>query len=342
MRVLARNVELVRFRIDVGITVRRRERRIQGFTLMDGTSGNVDVTVRNATRVHHRRVVAKHFLDRVLDQRRVIAQLLQLIGVFQQGPGAVADQVGGRHVARNEQQVALAYHLIDRQPVAIHFGANHVRNQVIAHVAAPRFDFLHEEILECAARFFTACAFFLGCERIEADFDGLVRPVLEVAVHRGIDTQQFRNHDGRYRPGKICDEIEFGRLDAIEHVFDNRACAPAPTFHGAGRERPAHERPQAPVIGFVHQQHGRFFIALHIAPEQLAGEGAGIGLARVAPEIRIAQDGFDIIVAGIDEAFELGILMYRGAGLYALHHRIGVGSESFIERGQRDPFGERI
>lgn len=56
------------------------------------------------SRCLHRTVVAQQSFDRRLDERGVVFQLLELIGVLQQRQHAVADEVDGGFVPSDQQQ----------------------------------------------------------------------------------------------------------------------------------------------------------------------------------------------------------------------------------------------
>jgi hypothetical protein len=91
-----------------------------------------------------RPVVAQHLLDRAVDQRSISSQGRQLRLVLQQGPEAVAEQVGGGLVAGVQEKDALVVELRLGEPLAVFLALDEARQDVGAGIARSRLSFLDE------------------------------------------------------------------------------------------------------------------------------------------------------------------------------------------------------
>ena len=114
VHVRSRDVEAVGLRVNLRIAIRGGEQRDHRFAATHRAAADRDVGRRDARALHHRRLEAQNLLDGVVDQRGVVAQLVQLLGVPEQDPHAVADEIGRGHVAGDQQQLAHRHDLVRR------------------------------------------------------------------------------------------------------------------------------------------------------------------------------------------------------------------------------------
>jgi len=178
-------------------------------------------------------------------------------------------------------------------------------------------------------RRFEGCGLVHGAER---DRTAGVRPGFELGVLLGVDPEQLRDHDRRDGAGDPFDQVELAILELSDHSLRDAARTGTPLFDGARRERVANQLSQAPVARVVHQQHGRLFV--RVAPQKLSREGSGVGLARIAPIVGVAQNREDVVVAREDDASELGVAVDGIAFAKQREDRIGIVAKLRVERGE--------
>src|ERR1700754_1385597 len=80
--------------------------------------------------LHDWRVIAQYFLDGAADQVRLSKQFAEFTGMLQQRQYGVADKIGRRHVARNEQCNANANDLRFVELLAVLFGIDQAADQI--------------------------------------------------------------------------------------------------------------------------------------------------------------------------------------------------------------------
>jgi hypothetical protein len=104
--VAARDVEPVGIGEVRGISVGRADRGDHEGALRDRLAAQLHLRVGDAGGPLDGAVVAQQLFHRAADQGGLAAQALELRGVLQEGEQAVADQVHGGLVARDEEQHA--------------------------------------------------------------------------------------------------------------------------------------------------------------------------------------------------------------------------------------------
>jgi len=92
------------------------------------------------------------------------------------------------------------------------------------------------------------------------------------------------------------------------------------------------------MAGIVHQQHGRFLVA---SSQKFSRESAFDPFARIAPVVRILENGFDVVVARKDEPLKLGVVVDRVALAQQGEDGIGVFTKKRIQRHELDSGRER-
>ena len=136
------------------VAVGRAQQRYQLLALRHGCAGHFDVIGEGgARRELHGAVVAENLLDRGPHERPVVAQALQLLGEEEKRAQAVADQVGRRLVAGDEQQHDRREQLGLGELVALFFGVDEIGEHVVGRVAALVDDEIVEVIVDDARRF---------------------------------------------------------------------------------------------------------------------------------------------------------------------------------------------
>ena len=111
----------------------------------DGDAVQLDVA-RDPTRLHRRRrLEAQQLLDRVAEQRRVVDQLLALVGVLGQGDRAEPEHAGDGLGARERDELHEAEDLLEREgaglPVLLDLCVHEAGEQVVLRILA---SLLHE------------------------------------------------------------------------------------------------------------------------------------------------------------------------------------------------------
>src|SRR5262249_53407077 len=102
----APEIEAVGLRKLSGVAIGGTDEGEHHVALGNRASGKRDVLAGNARGALDRPVVAEQFLDGALDQSRILAQPSKLFGMTQEREGAVADEIDGRLVPRDEKQDA--------------------------------------------------------------------------------------------------------------------------------------------------------------------------------------------------------------------------------------------
>src|ERR1700755_1367459 len=96
------------------------------------------------TALHDWRVIAQHFLHGATDQVRFSKQFAEFTGMLQQCQYGVADKIGRRHVARNEQSNANANDLRFVELPAVLFGVDQAADQIGPALLTTLLDHLGE------------------------------------------------------------------------------------------------------------------------------------------------------------------------------------------------------
>ena len=258
---------------------------------------DLDVGGGDACRALHGAVVAQQLLDRGGDQRGIVPHARELVGVAQQRQGAVADQVDGRLVARDEQQQAHRDDLVDGELVALLLGGQEAREKVGLRPGPA----LHDQRAEIVGQRPAGAAPALDDGRIRRQPDRVEaardvgRPAADrrVIVHR--HAQHLADDRHRQRVGEVLDDVHAVLPGhAVEQAVDDLLDVRAHRLDHARRERLADQRAQPRMIGRVAEEHrareGRLLRLVAVD----RGEHL---LELLASEARVAQDVDAVVVA---------------------------------------------
>ena len=262
---------------------------------------------------------------------RLSAEALDLRRVPEQGEQAVADQVHGGLVARDEEQHAGGEQLPLGEAVALLLHRDERGEQVRARVTAA----LGEQRAEVVRDAAPADPPALHDRLVGRDADGVEapddvrRPLLDLLVVAGRHSEHVADDGDRQRVGEIADDVHPPLpLHPIEQEIHHALDLPAHALDDPRREGSVDERPQAGVVGRVAEEHGaREAAGLGL----LAVLGREDGLESVAPEARVAQGRDAVLVAGEDPQAERA--QVDGIGLAQVPvERVRVGVEGGRER----------
>ena len=115
--VIACDVEVVGFGELGGVTVSRPDDERQLLSRLHCLAAEGHVLGDDSRRGLHGAVVSQQLLGGVLDALQLAAQQVELIGMLQQREQAVADEIGGGLVPRDEEQLAGLVQLVGREPI---------------------------------------------------------------------------------------------------------------------------------------------------------------------------------------------------------------------------------
>src|SRR5688500_9118738 len=114
----ASDVELLWGVEHLWIVVSGTEQQHNALAFGDALPADLYILERRVKSSYHGRIIAQHFLRRRVHKVRVRAELLQLVWMAQQGQHAIANEVRGRLIARNQEQTQHDEELIQRQLIA--------------------------------------------------------------------------------------------------------------------------------------------------------------------------------------------------------------------------------
>src|SRR5207244_8130510 len=115
----AADVESVRIRKLIRIAVRGAEQQADWLAFADDLAADLDVFVGHASRHLDGGFETEELFDGGFDQRRIIAQTLELIRVAQDRIQSVAREVGGGFGARRQEEKQQRQELVAAQPLAL-------------------------------------------------------------------------------------------------------------------------------------------------------------------------------------------------------------------------------
>ena len=272
----------------------------------------------------HRSVITQHLLDRVGYERRVADEPPLLVGVSEQGPHAVADEVHRRLVTGNEQKEDDAAQLGLAQTITLVFGGEQRAQQVVARSLAP----VLEQIVEVADEAHGGddsplehIPFDLAVEQSRC----IARPPREeVAVVEGYSHELADDRDGqRVDDGRH--EVDLaGVAELVEHAVNELLNMGTEPFDAPGSERLAHEPAEASVVGRVEEKEDARLEITQREPHVVAVattrvEVLGVGAPAWVPQHRLA-----VGVAGEDELVEARVVPDRRPRPEALVQRVRI------------------
>ena len=135
--VRARDVEPVGIGEMPGIAVGRPDGGNDQGPAGDLPALNLDISGGEPSRPLHRAVIAQELLDRGGDEAGIALELLELVGMTEQGEQPVADEVHRGLVPGDEQQHAHGQHLALAQLVSLLLGRDEQAQQVFLGALAP-------------------------------------------------------------------------------------------------------------------------------------------------------------------------------------------------------------
>ena len=236
--------------------------------LRDGDPVQLDVA-RHPPRLHgRRRFVAQQLLDRVPEQRRVVDQLLALVGVLRQRHRGEAEQTGDGLGAGERDELHEAEDLLEREraglPVLLDLRVHESGEEVVLRVLAALLHELGDDgeglLADLAGlrhhRRHRAHAALVGVALV--DVQGLVGELAELVGVAVRVPDEGEDHRGRQQTGERADVVEL--VLAVDGVEELAAEQPDATFEVGDRTRregPGHELAQARVLGRVLHDHHR-------------------------------------------------------------------------------------
>ena len=287
-----------------GVVVGGAEQGEDERTLLDGVAAELDVGERDAARELHRAVVAEQLVDAVDDQRRVVVQELELVGVPQQRQRAVADQVHGRLVAGDVEEAHLVEELVLAEDVALLLDRDQRGEQVVGRVRPlPRDRFAEMRVHTIAGG--DQGRQLLGQHQGLEELHDRVRPVAElVAVGRG-HAEHLGDHREGEGEGEAADQVDglaAGGLlgERVEQLVDEVLDAGHERVDAAGCERLRDQAPDPGVVGRVEVEDGPAPAPgpLHLDRLEQVGPAIGAGVGVHHREGRVAQHPADVVVPG--------------------------------------------
>jgi hypothetical protein len=135
-----------------GIAVGRPDHRAHELAAWNAPPMQLHGLGCRAKRRLHGGAIPQHFLDRRWQQRRRRAEAIELRRMFEETEHRVVDQVGGRFVPREEQQLEERQHFRVAEPLALHFRLDQPREEVVARLDPARRDLEGEIALHLGVR----------------------------------------------------------------------------------------------------------------------------------------------------------------------------------------------
>ena len=304
---------------------------------MDRAAADLPATHRDARRLHDRRLEAQDLLHGIGDQRRVVPQHPELLGMAQQEPDAVADQVGGRHVAGRQQQLAHRDDLPIGQLVAGLLDGDQRADQVVPGIGATLGQGAPEVRVQLCVRLRDRRQLVVGQEWAEAQ--GLaVGPALEIVTVYRVDAEHLRDDDHGKRRRERLDQVEPRTPgDRLQELVDDLANARRQPLHGSRREGLADERAQASVSRWILEEQAEL-------PEAREDPHvrALVGVARVDGRGAVSQQALDVGRPGEDPAADHLVVVHGLPCAHPREHGIWISAEGRIQRRQLDAGGNGV
>ncbi len=229
----------------------------------------LDVARQHARERLGRGVEAQCLLDGRRNERRVGQEPRALVGKGGEPVDRVAEQLGGRLVARDQQQEAEAEHLGGGERPVTFLRGDERAHQIFTRCSATLGDHVTEVSVE-SSRPLNALPTQL-CTALFA-VQHCVGPRTELVLILTRDAEHHRDDGHRELAGKVVDHVDAGPGDEVRRelpgqIGDRRL----EVGHPAGGEGPADQRPQLGVPGRVHLDEHR----LDVLGPALKGDAPG-------------------------------------------------------------------
>ena len=291
-----------------------------------------------AAGVLHRAVKAQQLAHGAGDHAGVLLQALPLVGVGQQGPQAVTQQVAGGLVARKQEHGALGQQLGMVKQRAIGFGLQQAADQVVARVLAA----LGNQLLEIPAHRqqtgLGAAGLLVGGQRRANEHRQVVGPDREVGIGGFFDTHHLGDDAGGQLAGHGLHEVETGRIaHRVQQLGHGLGDEGLQRLDLRGFETGVEHFADAGVVGRVKEQHGAGKQLLETGQLAFGFLAVGYPTARaLGRETRVAQHLLHVGMAGQQPgpAEEFGAPVQRPGLAQSLVGRVGVGQKGGVDEGR--------
>ncbi len=283
------------------VAVGRGEDRHHHRAFGDGDAGERDLFHGATRELSDRPVVAEDLLDEGRYLGGIGAQLLERPQGARGARGAIADEVGCRLVAGDEQEDDHAEHVVLFERAVLRLAAEQVADQVVAEALLARRDLVAEIGAHLAAAPEDALDLFVaqraGAER---HVDGVVGPALEVGAASRIDAEHLGDDGDRQRHGQIGHHVEpVPGEDAVDVLGGDDADALLEAGDGLRGEGAADELAELGVHGRIAGDDVE--LAKQVAAEALVEELLArlVGLGR-REDLGVLEDVGDVRIAADD------------------------------------------
>ena len=287
------------------------------FALADFLAAQLNVVQGNARRPLDRRIVPQQFLGGAHQQAVVLLEHLPLLRVPHQGHSAVAHQVDGSLVARNQQQQRVAQHFLAGQfPLPFPDGQN--GQQVVGGFADPPLHQRVHIVIERGNGLVNACVAVGGLLIQGQQLPGKGADEFPVG---GGHSQPVGDDQHRHCVGEILEDIHsaaFGVKVPQQVLDDVLHHHPEAVVNVLGVEHRMHGAPHPQVVGPVAPDEP----VVHIVQVELVlgeirlGNGRAGGLLVPQKDLRgkilgMAQRPDHSLVRGHDPSVKLGVPIDR-------------------------------
>ncbi len=204
---LARDIELFRILELRGIAIRRsHDHQCKCFRRKLGPAQLHRLICKPNGRLH-RTVVTQHLFDRAREHRGVSLERVELFGISPERERPVANQIGRRLVARDQQQRDETQQVRARHRIAPVMRRDQRADQVGSRIDSPLFDLGGEVVAQfidhanCFGRRRRARNIIIAANQT-------VRPTLESCVQLRGHAEHLRDHRDRQHVGEIRHQLE--------------------------------------------------------------------------------------------------------------------------------------
>ncbi len=329
--------EAVRLGEAMGVPVPRGRDEPQGGALGEGGAADLDVVERGALGQQlYGRFEPQQLLHQRVDHLGVLAQLLEGVGVAQQGEHPIGDQVDGGLMAGDQQQRQIAEHLGQGHRILV---GPALGGQAGDHVVPGRAAALLDQTGEIGGELVPGVPdglpvglLLLGRAggRLEGGGHGVGPAVEALLVLRG-DAEQTADHGHGEGVGEVLDQVDpVPPLEAVDEAGDDSGDLAAQVVDPPGGVRRAvrpHDQPAQPVVvGRVEPDEAR---------RQLGVVGAGEGsrpggeMADVGADPGVVEQAVDLPV-GADQV-GAGLVPHHGGPAELGVQRVRVGAVGVVE-----------